>query len=54
MKALTQQGNSTKFGTHSSFDSKSRDSFFKKLNVALQNLSIIERNDIIEKVMLKR
>jgi hypothetical protein len=54
MHVLTQQKKQNRFGVHPSFDSKSRTDFFRMREVALVNLSIIERDEIMEKVLQKK
>jgi hypothetical protein len=54
MEIFTQPDNQTKYSIESSFDKKSRESYFEMLKIALENLSIVyerdpERNIIVQK-----
>lgn len=49
MEILTRPNNQTYIDSKTSFNSKSRESYFKMLEVALKNLTIVDRKELIKK-----
>ncbi|MCK5702903.1 MAG: hypothetical protein KAI29_17190 [Cyclobacteriaceae bacterium] len=43
MEIITQPNNQVKFETETSFDRRSRENYFEMLEVALLNLSMVDR-----------
>ncbi len=54
MEIFTQPDNQTKYSTDSSFDKKSRESYFEMLKVALENLSIVYERDAEQKMLVHK
>lgn len=54
MEILTQPNNQVKVESETSFDRESRESYFEMLEVALRNLSIIDRKKEDPIVMVQK
>ena len=54
MEIFTQPDNQIKYASESSFDKKSRESYFEMLKVALENLSIVYEGDSRAKVFIQK
>ena len=54
MEILTQSNNQLKFETETFLDRASRENYFEKLEVALRNLSIIDRHKKDQIVLVEK
>lgn len=54
MEILTQPNNQTKFERETSFERKSRKSYFEMFEVALWNLSIVDRKKEEQNVLIQK
>lgn len=54
MEILTQPNNQTKLERETSFDRKSRESYFEMFEVALWNLSIVDRKKEDQNVLVQK
>lgn len=53
MEILTQSNNQLKFETETAFDKATRENYFEMLEVAINNLSIIDRSKDDQIVLVK-
>jgi len=53
MEILTQSNNQLKFETETAFDEATRENYFDMLEVAIRNLSIIDRDKDDQIVLVK-
>jgi len=54
MDILTQPNHHNKLESETFFDKRSRESYFAMLEVALRNLSIVDRNNRIQKLFIQK
>ena len=54
MEILTQPNNQSKLEHETTFDRKSRKNYFKMLEVALSNLSIVDRKKKDQNVLVQK
>ena len=54
MEVFTHPDNQTKYSNDSSFDKKSRESYFEMLQIALENLSIVYERDSEQNIAVQK